>query len=160
MKIVVSALAVLALGAAPAFALDNPGADHGSGPPTTSHAPATVPPSSPPGQSQSQGTAPSGNSQGQPSGNQPSDTPPAQAKALGKTECQQFKTDFGTNKSAFGKCISAVAQGLNSSSPSKATFEKTCRKAGLSRHRQKGKKHSPFTACVQAGAHALRNSSS
>ena len=149
MKILVSALAVVALGAAPAFALDNPGANHSSG------TPAQGPPSSPGSQGQDQGNAPSDNSHGQ-----PSDTPPSQAKALGRTQCQQYKTDFSTNKSAFGKCISAVAQGLNSSAPTKATFEKSCRKAGLSRHRQKGKKHSPFTACVLAGMHALKNSSS
>src|SRR5919204_1201891 len=133
--------AVLALSAAPAFALDNPG-----GPPSGT----TGPSNSQHGTSGPQG--PQGDNE---SGGPPSNVPPSQARALGKTQCQKFKTNFAQNKSAFGKCISAIAKGLESSSPTKATFKSTCSKAGLSHKKAKGQKHSPYGACVAAGAQAL-----
>jgi hypothetical protein len=156
----VGLFAVLALSAAPALALDNPGSNHSSGTPGASQVPATVPPSGTTGPSNSQhGTSgPQGSqNEGQGNGGPPSDVPPSQAKALGKTQCQKLKTAFADNKSAFGKCISAIAKGLESSSPTKATFEKTCRQAGLSHKKAKGQKHSPWGACVLAGAKALKS---
>jgi hypothetical protein len=150
--------AAFALAAAPAVALDNPGSDHSSGTPGASHVPSTVPPSGTTGPSNSEhGTS---GPQGPPDnagGGPPSDVPPSQARALGKTECQKLKSNFGDNKSAFGKCIAAVAKGLQNDKPTKATFKAACDKAGLSHKKKKGQKHSPFSACVIAGAHALND---
>jgi hypothetical protein len=150
--------AALALAAAPAVALDNPGSDHSSGTPGASHVPSTVPPSGTTGPSNSQhGTS---GPQGPPDnagGGAPSDVPPSQARALGRTECQSLKSSFGKNKSAFGKCIAAVAKGLQNDTPTKATFKATCDNAGLSHKKKKGQKHSPFSACVLAGARALNS---
>jgi hypothetical protein len=143
----VSILAALALAAAPAVALDNPGSDHGppagtTGPSNAHHG--TSGPQGPP------------ENAGPPSDTgQPSDVPPSQARALGKTECQKLKSSFGDNKSAFGKCIAAVAKGLQSDTPTKATFKSACK--GLSHKKAKGQKHSPFSACVIAGARALND---
>jgi hypothetical protein len=152
MRKLILLLAALALAAVPALALGNPGSSHvpsgTTGPPSGT----TGPDNAQHGTSGAQGP-----SDDHPSGGPPSDVPPSQARALGKTQCQQFKTDFKNNKSAFGKCISAVAKGLESSSPTKATFKSTCDKAGLSHKRAKGKKHSPYGACVAAGARALRS---
>jgi hypothetical protein len=156
MRKLVLLLAALALVVVPTLAFGNPGSSHV---PTTVPPGTTGPPSGTTGPDNAQhGTSgQQGPSNGEPSGGPPSDVPPSQAKALGKTQCQKFKTDFKNNKSAFGKCISAVAKGLQSSSPTKATFKSTCDKAGLSHKRAKGQKHSPYGACVAAGARALRS---
>jgi hypothetical protein len=148
-------MSALALVAAPAFAIDNPGSGHSSGTPGASHVPGTVPPSGTTGAQHAPSSVPPSNPGQGPQGGPPSDVPPSQAKALGKTECQKLKTNFGDNRSAFGKCIAAVAQGLQTSDPTKATFERACRNAGLSHKKAKGKKRSPFSACVEAGAKAL-----
>jgi hypothetical protein len=153
----VSIFAALALAAAPAVALDNPGSDHSSGTPGATHVPSTVPPSGTTGPGNSEhGTS---GPQGPPdnAGGAPSDVPPSQARALGRTECQKLKSNFADNKSAFGKCIAAVAKGLQSDTPTKATFQAACKKAGLSHKKAKGQKRSPYAACVVAGARALNS---
>jgi hypothetical protein len=139
----VSICAALALVAAPAVALDNPGSDHGPPAGTTGPSNAHHGTSGPQGPPDSAGGGP------------PADVPPSQARALGKTECQKLKSNFGDNKSAFGKCIAAVAKGLQDDTPTKATFKAACK--GLSHKKVKGQKHSPFSACVIAGAHALND---
>ena len=142
MKIFVKSLiavAVLALGAVPALAIDPPynGTDN-------------------PGQTPPTGTNPPTNTGiTNPSPNVPNDVLPSQARALGVKECQNFKTNFSDNKQAFGQCIKAVATALhNSSSPTTSSFGRTCRQAGLSAHRKPGQKRSDFSACVLAGTHA------
>ena len=158
MRKVVLLVAVLALAAVPALAFGNPGSSHippGAGPPSGTTGPSNAQngTSGPQGTTGQEGASGPQGAQGGP----PSDVPPSQAKALGKTQCQKFKTDFKDNKSAFGKCISAIAKGLESSSPTKATFKSTCSKAGLSHKKAKGQKRSPYGACVAAGARALNS---
>ena len=103
-------------------------------------------------------------------GNRPSTVPPghsganhgtthtpsnSQARALGVKECQQFKTNFKTNRSAFGKCISAVAHSLRTgSSPAQSCSDKR-----LSRTRHDGQARSDWKACVLAATKALHSQS-
>lgn len=75
-----------------------------------------------------------------------------EARALGRDECQEFKQNFGENKSQFGRCIAAVAMALRSGvSPSGA-----CATNQMSHHRQRGARRSDFSACVVSARRALR----
>ena len=98
--------------------------------------------------------------------NQPTSTPPgyngqnnpgsshaptrAEARALGRSECQEFKTNFKENRSAFGRCIAAVASALRSD----ATPAQACKDKRLSRTRHDGQSRSDFRACVLAASRA------
>lgn len=73
----------------------------------------------------------------------------AEARALGREECQEFKTNFGDNRSQFGKCIAAVARTVRSSTaPGRAC-------AGMNRKPEEGERRSDFRVCVVAAARAL-----
>jgi hypothetical protein len=74
----------------------------------------------------------------------------AEARALGREECQEFKKNFGDNKSQFGKCVAAVARALHGS----AAPVQAC--AGMNRKPEAGERRSDFSACVAAAAQALR----
>jgi uncharacterized protein YcfJ len=79
-----------------------------------------------------------------------------QARALGRKECQEFKLNFGDNKSQFGKCVSAAAQAIHTDQ----TPRQTCNQQGLS-HKPQGDEHrSDFSSCVIAGARAQREDNS
>jgi hypothetical protein len=69
------------------------------------------------------------------------------ARALGRKECQQFKTNFKQNRSAFGKCIAAVAMDLRNENVS---AREACNAKGLSHQRRDGQVRSNFKACVLA----------
>ena len=76
-----------------------------------------------------------------------------EARAIGRDECAEFKTNFGENKSQFGKCVAAVAKSLRQGiSPAKSC-------AGLNRKPAAGEHRSDFSACVEAAAHALKDES-
>lgn len=76
----------------------------------------------------------------------------SQARALGVKECQQYKTNFKSNRSAFGRCISAVAMSLRSDK----TPAQACKDKRLSRTRHDGQARSDFKACVLAAAKAQK----
>lgn len=74
----------------------------------------------------------------------------AEARALGREECQEFKKNFGDNRSQFGKCVAAVARAVhNSTAPGRAC-------ASMNRKPEAGEHRSDFSACVVAAAQALR----
>jgi hypothetical protein len=77
----------------------------------------------------------------------------AEGRALGREECQQFKTNFDENRSAFGKCIAAVAKSLQDDNVS---ARKSCAATGLSRKRLEGQRRSNFSACVLAATRAAK----
>jgi hypothetical protein len=158
--------AALMLCATPAFALDgsnNPGTSYQQAnqpagtPDQTSNPGTTQQPSGTPTQTDNPGTP---YQQGAPySGdNNPgtSHVPPtpSQARALGRTNCAEFKTNFKQNRSAFGKCIAAVAKALRNDS---ASAKSVCGAANLTRHRLDGQKRSDFKACVLAVAKARQD---
>jgi hypothetical protein len=74
-----------------------------------------------------------------------------EARALGRKECQQFKTNFKENKQAFGKCIAAVAMDLRNEDVS---AREACDAKGLSHQRRDGQVRSNFKACVLAAHNA------
>jgi hypothetical protein len=76
-----------------------------------------------------------------------------EARALGRKECQEFKTNFSENKSQFGKCIAAVAKSLRDENGN-VSARKACRASGLSHKHAKGEKRSDFSACVKAAKKA------
>jgi hypothetical protein len=98
----------------------------------------------------------------------PADTPPGyngmenpglshqpdnhEARALGRDECQDFKQNFGENKSQFGRCIAAVATALRTD----ATPQEACAAHQMSHRRQRGERRSDFSACVVSARRALR----
>ena len=121
--------AALSLMAAPAFAFD--GSDN----------PGSVPETTPPGYSAT-------------------DNPGAahvptqeEARALGREECQEFKANFGENKSQFGKCVAASAKVLRRDN---VTPREACGDQELSRKPAEGEQRSDFSACVEAAARALK----
>jgi hypothetical protein len=77
----------------------------------------------------------------------------AQARAIGREECQEFKRNFRENRSAFGRCVAAVARSVRSD----ATPARACREQRLSRERHDGQARSDFRACVLAAARAQRD---
>jgi hypothetical protein len=79
--------------------------------------------------------------------------PPAQARALGRIECQEFKRIFqAPPRNEFGLCIRAAAMAIRLDiSPAQA-----CSAQNLSRKRQPGDRRSAFNACVVATTQALR----
>jgi hypothetical protein len=141
-----SLAAGIALMAAPALAYaagqqpsTTPPGYNGTTNPGTTHVPATTPPDNNGADNPGTSHVPSN----------------AQARALGAKECQQFKTNFKTNKSAFGKCISAVAKSLRSDS----TPAEACKAKRLSRVRHDGQSRSDFKACVLAATKANKAAS-
>lgn len=124
-------IAALAVTASPALAQAPEGTPDGTNNPGAGHRPEGTP-----NGTDNPGTA-----------HRPSRT---EARALGREQCQEFKTNFSENRSAFGKCIAAVARVLRSNvAPGRAC-------AGQNRRRQEGQRRSDFSACVQAAARALR----
>ena len=121
--------AALSLMAAPALAFD------GSNNPGSSFAPEGVPPAY-------SGTDNPGIDRG---------LSRTEARALGRDECQEFKTNFSENRSQFGKCIAAVAKALRQGTNPRQACE------GLNRKPQEGERRSDFSACVEAAARALRD---
>ncbi len=73
-----------------------------------------------------------------------------EARAVGREACQEWKTNFGDNKSQFGKCIADVAKALHGS----AAPGRAC--ADMSRKPDENERRSDFSACVAAAAQALR----
>ncbi len=72
------------------------------------------------------------------------------ARALGREECQEFKMNFGDNRSQFGKCIADVAKALHGA----AAPGRAC--ANMNRKPEEGEHRSDFSACVAAAAQALK----
>ena len=80
-------------------------------------------------------------------GNPGSDnTSRAEAWAIGRDECGEFKQNFGDNRQQFGECVSAVAKTLRTDK----TPRQACRAADLSKKPAEGEKRSDFSACVAA----------
>jgi hypothetical protein len=73
-----------------------------------------------------------------------------EARGLGREECQEWKKNFGDNKSQFGKCIADLAKALHGS----AAPGRAC--ADMSRKPDENEHRSDFSACVAAAAQALR----
>jgi hypothetical protein len=73
-----------------------------------------------------------------------------EARALGREECQEWKTNFRDNKSQFGRCIADVAKALHGA----AAPGRAC--ANMNRKPEEGEHRSDFSACVAAAAQALR----
>jgi hypothetical protein len=94
---------------------------------------------------------PAGVSHGAPEGVASSNSLSAgQARALGREQCQEWKTNFGDNRSQFGKCIADVAKALHgSAAPGRACGD-------MSRKPDENEHRSDFSACVAAAAQALR----
>ncbi len=80
----------------------------------------------------------------------------AEARAIGRDECSEFKTNFSENKNQFGKCVSAVAKSLRQEGVS---AREACRDSGLSRKPAEGEKRSDFSACVLAAKEANETAS-
>ena len=57
-----------------------------------------------------------------------------EARAIGRDECQEFKTNFAENKSQFGKCVAAVAKALRQDTNPRQACE------GLNRKPQEGER--------------------
>jgi hypothetical protein len=76
----------------------------------------------------------------------------AEARALGRKECQEFKANFADNRNQFGKCVSAAARVVRT----RVTPRQACGQAGLSRKPQGDERRSDFNACVIAAARAQR----
>jgi hypothetical protein len=75
-----------------------------------------------------------------------------QAHALGREQCQEWKTNFRDNRSQFGRCIADVAKALHG----QASPREAC--ANMSRKPDENEHRSDFSACVVAAAQALRES--
>lgn len=74
----------------------------------------------------------------------------AEARAIGREQCAGFKSNFKTNRSAFGRCVAAVASALRSDD----TPAQACEAKRLSRTRRDGQARSDFRACVRAARNA------
>jgi hypothetical protein len=74
-----------------------------------------------------------------------------EARAIGRDECSEFKTNFGENKSQFGKCVAAVAKSLRQEGVS---AREACHDSGLSRKPADNETRSDFSACVRAAKDA------
>jgi hypothetical protein len=73
-----------------------------------------------------------------------------EARALGREECQEWKTNFGDNKSQFGRCIADVAKALHGAAAPREACSNLSRKPDENEHR------SDFSACVAAAGQALK----
>jgi|SRR5215212_11351229 len=81
----------------------------------------------------------------------------AEARAIGRDECSEFKTNFGENKQQFGECVAAVAKSLRQEGVS---AREACRATDLSRKPAEGEHRSDFSACVLAAKEANEEASS
>jgi hypothetical protein len=79
-----------------------------------------------------------------------------EARAIGRDECSELKTNFSENKSQFGKCVSAVAKSLRQEGVS---AREACRATDLSHKPAEGEKRSDFRACVLAAKEANEEAS-
>lgn len=75
-----------------------------------------------------------------------------EARALGREQCQEWKANFGDNRSQFGRCISDVAKALHGAAAPREACSNMSRKPDENEHR------SDFSACVVAAARALKES--
>jgi hypothetical protein len=80
----------------------------------------------------------------------------AEARAIGRDECGEFKTNFSENKNQFGECVSAVAKSLRQEGVS---AREACRDSGLSRKPADNETRSDFSACVRAAKEANEEAS-
>jgi hypothetical protein len=74
----------------------------------------------------------------------------AGTRSLAREQCQEFKQNFGDNKSQFGRCIADLAKALHGSAAPGRACSDMSRKPDENEHR------SDFSACVAAAAQALR----
>src|SRR5688500_4626511 len=65
----------------------------------------------------------------------------AEARAIGRDECGEFKTNFADNKNQFGECVAAVAKSLRQAGVS---AREACRSTDLSRKPAEGERRSDF----------------
>ena len=75
----------------------------------------------------------------------------AQARAIGRKQCQEFKANFDSRRE-FGKCVAAAAR----VGRTRVTPRQACGDLGLSRKREEGQARSDFNACVVAAARGAR----
>jgi hypothetical protein len=74
----------------------------------------------------------------------------AGTRSLAREHCQEFKQNFGDNKSQFGRCIANLAMALHgSAAPARACSD-------MSRKPDENERRSDFSACVAAAAQALK----
>jgi hypothetical protein len=74
----------------------------------------------------------------------------ASTRSLAREQCQEFKQNFGDNKSQFGRCIADLAKALHgSAAPGRACSD-------MSRKPDENEQRSDFSACVAAAAQALK----
>ena len=111
--------------------------------PGTQYQPTTTPPgyngSTNPGTTQAATTSTDGNT-----------SEPSNDHALAVQQCASFKTNFKVNKSAFGKCVSAVELSLRTNT----SATQACRSVRLSHTRHDKQARSDFRACVLAAKKA------
>ena len=79
-----------------------------------------------------------------------------EARAIGREECGEFKTNFSENKQQFGQCVAAVAKSLRQAGVS---AREACRAADLSHKPAEGEHRSDFSACVLAAKEANEEAS-
>jgi hypothetical protein len=76
-----------------------------------------------------------------------------QARAVARSQCQEFKANFADSPQQFGKCVAAGVRVLRTS---RVTPHQACGDLGLSHKREAGEPRSDFNACVVAAAHGAR----
>lgn len=74
-----------------------------------------------------------------------------EARAIGREECGEFKTNFADNKNQFGECVAAVAKSIRVAGLS---AREACRASDLSRKSADDENRSDFSACVLAAKEA------
>lgn len=83
----------------------------------------------------------------------PNDNPgtsKANARAIAKQQCQEYKQDFRNQRAAFGKCVKAAAKSArNGTNPARS-----CQ--GFSKKRAEDQERSDFANCVKAAAQAKK----
>jgi hypothetical protein len=137
----IALVAVPAYGAGQQPTTTPPGYDSTTNPGTT-YQPTTTPPGY-------DGTTNPGTTQVQTNAGNTSE--PTNPHALAVQQCASFKTNFKTNKSAFGKCVSAVELTLKGS----GTPAQECRSKRLSKTKHDSQARSDYRACVLAATKAL-----
>jgi hypothetical protein len=141
MRFKVKAIAALTAGAAvvavPAYGAGQPSSTppgyNGTTNPGTEHVPTTNPAAT------NTNTGTDGNT-----------SEPSNAHALAVQQCAAQKTNFKENKSAFGKCVSAVELSLRTHSSASTA----CKSVRLSHTRHDKQARSDFKACILAAKHA------
>ena len=147
MRFKVKAIAAFTMGAAvvavPAYGAgqqpsSTPPGYNGTTNPGTQHAPTTTPPTTPQSTNSTDGNT----------------SEPSNAHALAVQQCAAQKTNFKVNKSAFGKCVSAVELSLRTHS----SATQACKSVRLSHTRHDKQARSDFRACILAATKANSHS--